>query len=226
MPLIHEGQAFEALYFVSCGSFKCVQTDLEGYEQVLEFAIHGDLLGLDGLGRSHHASGAVALQDSAVVVLPFRNFMALSQDVPALGSLLLRATGDEVLRRSSTQYLMSAPRAEVRLARFLLQQAERQAAIGHSDRRLRLCMSRRDIASYLGVAHETVSRALGTLAAEACIKVSQRDIELTDLEALREVQRMTRGRTNGEAEHAGGGVGPRTGASLGVLRQPRANRLM
>ena len=193
-PLIHEGQDFEALYLVSGGSFKCVQTDFEGYEQVLEFAIHGDFLGLDGLGQAHHTSGAMALEDASVVVIPFREFMAASRRVPALESLLLRAAGAEVLRRGDTQYLMSAPRSEVRVARFLLQLAQRQAAIGYSDRRLRLCMTRRDIGSYLGVAHETVSRALSALADAGCIQVSQRDIEFIDLEALRNLQRVTRGR--------------------------------
>ncbi|MBK8105249.1 MAG: cyclic nucleotide-binding domain-containing protein [Betaproteobacteria bacterium] len=60
--LLHEGQRFENVYLVGGGSFRHVQTDLEGYEQVLGFATHGDMLGLDGLGRDRHASGAVALE--------------------------------------------------------------------------------------------------------------------------------------------------------------------
>ena len=75
--LLHEGQRFENVYLVGGGSFKHVQTDLEGYEQVLGFATHGDMLGLDGLGRDRHASGAVALEDSSVVVLPFGELLAL-----------------------------------------------------------------------------------------------------------------------------------------------------
>lgn len=214
-PLFHEGQAVEALYLVAGGSFKCVQTDLEGYEQVLEFAIHGDFLGLDGLGQPHHTSGAVALEDAMVVVLPQEDLLAAGRQVPALDTLLLRAAGAEVRRRSDTQYLMSAPRSEVRVARFLLQLAQRQAAIGYSDRRLRLCMTRRDIGSYLGVAHETVSRALGALADVGCIKVSQRDIEFVDLDALRDLQRTTRGRYAGEAPawHPGAARAGQAGAA-------------
>lgn len=197
--LVHEGQPFESLHLVSSGSFKYVQTDLEGYEQVLGFAVHGDVVGLDGLGRSRHASGAVALEDSTVVVMPLRELLALSKRLPALELLLHRAAGTELLRRADTQYLMSAPISEVRLARFLLQLAGRQAALGHSDRRLRLYMTRRDIASYLGVAHETVSRALTALAQSGCIRVSHRDIEIIDESALRELQRVTRGRSPRDA---------------------------
>jgi CRP/FNR family transcriptional regulator len=192
--LITEGQPFERLHLVVGGSFKCVQTDLDGYEQVLSFAIHGDLVGLDGLGRDHHATGAVALEDATVAMLPIRELLALDRGVPALETLLLNAAGAEVSRRGDTQYLMAAPSSEVRVARFLLQFAGRQLAMGHSGRRLRMCMTRRDIASYLGVAHETVSRALTALAREGCIQVSQRDIELLDVAALQELQRVTRGR--------------------------------
>jgi CRP/FNR family transcriptional regulator len=198
--LLHEGQRFENVFLVGGGSFKHVQTDLEGYEQVLGFAIHGDMLGLDGLGRDRHASGAVALEDSSVVVLPFGELLALSHRIPALERLLHRATGTELMRRADTQYLMSAPSSEVRVARFVLQLAQRQRALGHSDRRLRLSMTRRDIASYLGVAHETVSRALTALVQDGCIAVSHRDIEITDETGLRELQRMTRGRSPREGQ--------------------------
>jgi CRP/FNR family transcriptional regulator len=192
--LVHEGQLFENLHLVIAGSFKDVQTDVEGYEQVLGFAIHGDILGLDGLGRERHASGAVALEDSTVVVMPFAELRALCHHLPALEQMLHQATGTELLRRADTQYLMSAPSSEVRVARFVLQLAQRQRALGHSDRRLRLFMTRRDIASYLGVAHETVSRALTALVQDGCIGVSHRDIEILDEGALRELQRVTRGR--------------------------------
>lgn len=196
--LVVEGQPFEKLHLVSSGSFKCVQTDLEGYEQVLAFAIHGDLIGLDGVGRGRHGSGAVALEDSTVAVLNYHELLTLGRRIPGLETLLHHAAGTEVARRGDTQYLMSAPSSEVRVARFLLQFAQRQAALGHSDRRLRLCMTRRDVASYLGVAHETVSRALTALAHDGCILVSHRDIELIDLMALRELQRVTRGRQTRE----------------------------
>lgn len=196
--LVVEGQSFEKLHLVSGGSFKCVQTDMDGYEQVLAFAIHGDIIGLDGLGQLRHGSGAVALEDSTVVTLPVQELLSLGRQVPALEVLLHNAAGAEVARRGDTQYLMAAPSSEVRVARFLLQFARRQAALGHSERRLRMCMTRRDIASYLGVAHETVSRALTALAQDGCIVVSHRDIELVDFSALNELQRVTRGRQTRE----------------------------
>jgi CRP/FNR family transcriptional regulator, anaerobic regulatory protein len=200
--LAHEGQAFEHLYFVSAGSFKSVQTDVEGYEQVLGFAIRGDSVGLDGLYQGRYTSTAVALEDSMVAVMPFRELVAAGRRVSALEQLLHHAAGAELMHRSDTQYLMSAASSEVRVARFLLHLAQRQNAMGHSDRRFRLRMTRRDIASYLGVAHETVSRALTALQQGGYIAVSHRDIEITDGAGLHELQRLTRGNWRGGRDHA------------------------
>ncbi|MFN9708864.1 MAG: Crp/Fnr family transcriptional regulator [Burkholderiales bacterium] len=192
-PLVHEGQAVEYLYCVGAGSFKTVQTDLEGYEQVLGFCLHGDTIGLDGLCTNRHASGAIALEDSTVAVLPFRDLLSLSRKLPAIEQFLHQALGSEMRHRSETQYLMSASSSEVRVARFLLHFSQRQNALGLSDRRLRLRMCRRDIASCLGLAHETVSRALTALAQAKCITVSNRDIEIIDAVLLHALQRATRG---------------------------------
>ena len=54
---------------------------------MLAFAIHGDILGLDGLGQPQHTTGAVALEDSSVVALPFQQLLTLSRTVPALEAL-------------------------------------------------------------------------------------------------------------------------------------------
>jgi CRP/FNR family transcriptional regulator len=113
--------------------------------------------------------------------------------MPTIERLIQRAVGTELLRRSDTQYLMSAASSEVRVARFLLHYARRQNALGYSDRRIRLRMTRRDIASHLGVAHETVSRALTALQQVGCIGVTYRDIELLDTKLLQDIQRVTRG---------------------------------
>ena len=206
VPLLHEGMPFEHLYFVCAGSLKCVQVDSEGYEQVLGFALHGDTVGLDGMSRGRHASGAVALEDSSVAVMPYRDLMAAAHRLESIERLMQRAIGAELLRRGDTQYLMSAASSEVRVARFLLHFAQRQNAMGYSDRRIRLRMTRRDIASHLGVAHETVSRALTTLSQCGCIGVTYRDIEILDARRLQEIQRVTRGTWRGLLSPTGTGA--------------------
>jgi CRP/FNR family transcriptional regulator len=87
---------------------------------------------------------------------------------------------------------MAAVAAEVRLARFLLHLSHRMAACGQSPRRFVLRMSRRDIASYLGVAHETVSRSFTALAGWGLVEVDNREVAIADMEGLRALSLGTR----------------------------------
>jgi CRP/FNR family transcriptional regulator, anaerobic regulatory protein len=191
--LIAEGWPLQRLYCVAGGTFKLARYDLEGYEQVLGFCLRGDLLGLDGLSGQRYESSVIALEDSYVAVMPFLQFCELARRLPAFERLLHHAVGAELSRRGETQYVMASPSSEVRIARFLLAFARRQSQLGVSDRRFRFGMTRREIASCLGIAHETVTRALAALAQAGCIRVSHRDIEIVDSHALMQLQRPTRG---------------------------------
>lgn len=190
--LIHEGSAFESLYLVGSGTFKCIQTEGDGYEQVQGFAIRGDVIGLDGLSEGRCDTGAIALEDSTVAIVALRDLDDAIRAVPAFERLLLRAASRELRRKNMTLQAMAAVGAEVRVARFLLQMTARQAELGFSGRRIRLRMSRRDIGSHLGIAHETVSRSLTTLAELQLIKVEYREVEIIDPDGLHAFQQVTR----------------------------------
>ncbi len=191
--LFHEGAAAEAIYFVRAGTFKCFQTAEDGYEQVLGFACRGDVLGFDAVCSAKHPSAAVALEDSSVYVVPVRDLFSLGERAPALNRVLHLAISRELMRRGEVAEVMAAVGAEVRLARFLVQLSGRMAACGQSPRRIVLRMSRRDIASHLGVAHETVSRSFTALVERGYLCVRNREVEILDLEGLRDSSRSTRG---------------------------------
>ena len=89
--------------------------------------------------------------------------------------------------------MMAAVAAETRLARFLVWMSTCMAERGQSPRRLYLRMSRRDIASLLGVAHETVSRSFTALAEWGYLRVDNREVEILDAAGLRGCTRSTRG---------------------------------
>jgi CRP/FNR family transcriptional regulator, anaerobic regulatory protein len=89
--------------------------------------------------------------------------------------------------------MMAAVAAETRLARFLMWMSGCMAERGQSPRRLYLRMSRRDIASLLGVAHETVSRSFTALAEWGYLRVVNREVEILDAAGLRNCTRNTRG---------------------------------
>jgi CRP/FNR family transcriptional regulator len=190
--LHHEGAVAEAIHFVRAGAFKIFRTAEDGYEQVLGFAVRGEVLGFEALAHGTHPSSAVALEESSVYSLPLDEFDSIGQRLPQLGRLVHRALSNALLRRGELAEVMAAVAAEVRLARFLLQLSRRMAECGQSPRRFHLRMSRRDIASYLGVAHETVSRSFGALSRWGWISVDNREVEILDLPGLKQFALNTR----------------------------------
>lgn len=191
-PLLLEGAPADLVHVVRTGSFKCQRVGEDGYEQVLAFLGPGDVPGIDALGSGRQACSVVALEDSTVFALPARELDRLRLLHPGLAEGLQRALAHQLADTRRTVEMMAAVAAEVRLGRFLLWLSESMAARGQSPRRLLLRMSRRDIASLLGIAHETVSRAFTALAELGLVRVENRDVELLDAEGLRRCTRATR----------------------------------
>ncbi len=195
--LFHEGARADAIHFVAVGTFKSVHIAEDGYEQVLGFAGRGEVLGYDALFSGQHPTAAVALEDSTAFGLSPQGLTVLCRRVPALDQALQHELSRQLEQRSQIAHVMAAVSAEVRLARFLLHLSDRMAERGQSARRLLLRMSRRDIASHIGVAHETVSRSFTALAHWGCLVVNNREVEIVDPELLRACASSTRGLLDG-----------------------------
>ena len=223
--LFHEGAHADAVYFVRAGTFKTFCTAEDGYEQVLGFCGRTEVLGFDAICMGSHPTAAVALEDSSVYVLPVRDVFELGRRVPGLDRAIATAVSRALTYRAELAEVMAAVAAEVRLARFLVRLSQRMQACGQSPRRLRLRMSRRDIASHLGVAHETVSRAFHALSDAALVQVSNREVEIVDMHELKVFARATRRPTDDaehldHAVHAGGCEGAVRNALDGRDRTP------
>lgn len=217
--LFHEGLAASAIHFVRSGTFKTIQTAEDGYEQVLGFPGRSEILGFDAVGRGVHPTGAIALEDSSVYAILVSEMAALAERHPALARGLHRATSLALARHGQIAEVMAAVAAEVRLARFLCHLSQQMAEQGQSPRRFHLRMSRRDIASYLGVAHETISRSFTELAQWGLLQVDNREIEIIDMDGLRRLSRNTRR----QIDEVGRPVerGPGACSRAGVARRAR-----
>jgi CRP/FNR family transcriptional regulator len=191
--LFHEGARAQAVYFVAAGTFKSLHIAEDGYEQVLGFAGRADVLGYDAVCHGWHPTAAVALEDSTVFTLALSDLFTLCQRVPALDHELHLILSRQLIHQVEIATLMAAVAAEVRLARFLVQLSEHMAERGQSPRRMLLRMTRRDIASHIGVAHETVSRSFSVLVQWGCLAVCGREIDILDLGRLKACASSTRG---------------------------------
>jgi len=201
--LFLEGAPASSIHVVCTGTFKVFRTAEDGYEQVFGFFRRGDLLGCDALSADHHVMATVALEHSTVFAVGLPDLYALSRSSPSFYRGMMRAVAKSMLHLTQLSDMVAAVASEVRLARFLLHLSQCMSSCGQSARSLRLQMTRRDIGSYLGVAHETISRSFAALVEAGLIEVEQRVVDIRDLDAL---QRYAQGtRAPARAHRPGGG---------------------
>jgi len=174
-----EGEAADYVYQVISGGVRTYKILSDGRRQVGGFYLPGDIFGLEF--RDEHSVSAEAITNTKVVVVKRRMLMTSADRDPVIGRELLNVTGTE-LRRAQTRMLLLVKSAEERVAGFLLEMAER----ARGGNVVELPMTRRDIADYLGLTFETVSRSLRSLASKAAIELSTpRRIVLRNPSALR-----------------------------------------
>jgi CRP/FNR family transcriptional regulator, anaerobic regulatory protein len=179
--LFREGDSFQALYAVKSGALKTYTIDSQGREHVLGFHIGGEVVGLDGIHSGHNRCNAVALQTTSVCALPFSRLEQLIHEVPGLQAQVLRVMSREL---SASNQLATDHSAEERLAGFLVSLSRRYARRGLPPQLLVLPMPRRDIASHLRLATETVSRLFARFQDEGIVVVRRREVEILDHKAL------------------------------------------
>jgi CRP/FNR family transcriptional regulator len=179
--LFREGDGFHALYAVKTGALKTYTIDNQGREHVLGFHLGGELVGLDGIHSGRNRCNAVALQTASVCALPFSRLEQLTREVSGLQAQILRLMSREI---SASAQLATEHSADERLAGFLLGLSRRFQRRGLVPHMITLPMPRRDIASHLRLATETVSRLFARFQEEGIVAVRRRDVEILDFPAL------------------------------------------
>jgi CRP-like cAMP-binding protein len=176
-----EDEPADYVYKVISGSVRTYRILSDGRRQIGAFYLPGDIFGLE-VGDDHHFS-AEAITDAKVLVIKRSAVVALANRDGEVARQLWSFTARE-LNRVHDHVLLLIKNAQQRVASFLLEMAERLADIEVVE----LPMSRQDIADYLGLTIETVSRTLTQLESEAAIALpSSRRIVLRNHRALSEM---------------------------------------
>ena len=185
--LYRTGNAFTSLYAVRSGFFKSLAVLENGREQVTGFSMTGEVLGMDGIGPGKHACDTVALEDSEVCAIPFVALQELAHEIPVLQHHFRKMMSREIVREHGMLLQLGSMSAEERVAMFLLDLSRRFAARGHSASEFNLRMKRVEIASYLGLQLETVSRTFSRFQDAGLIGVRQKSICIRNSDGLMRV---------------------------------------
>lgn len=188
--LFRFGDPLAAVYVARDGAFKTVSSNESGDEQVIGFHLPGELIGLDALGSGQHRCEAVALTTANVCEVPYTELATVAAQLPSLQQQLMRVIGQSLGRDHDHMEILVRRQANERIALFLHGLGERLVNIGQSGTQFKLPMSREDIASFLGLALETVSRGFTRLQDDGVISVFGRRIEILNGD---ELNRMAHG---------------------------------
>ncbi len=182
------GDSFHSIYAVQSGAVKTEAVSDDGRTQVTGFYLPGEQFGVEGIGQAAIPCDAIALKNTWVCEIAFKPLEELCGRSPLLQHHLFSVLGEKICN-SEYQFMMGRNmRAERRVARFLKCLVLRIRSLEGSEvRQFHLPMSKEDIANYLGVAPETLSRTLRKLDEEGMIRNEAKGFELLDIEAVNRI---------------------------------------
>lgn len=162
--IYRRGSPFSTLYAVSSGSVKTERISASGHLQVTGFYLQGDMFGIETLGEPLHLHDAIALEKTWVCELDVATFMKLCRKhesmLQSLFQLLAKREQQVQHHRISHQGYSNAERVTCFLKDFAEQS---RLCMNHTESRTRLPMTKEDIASYLAITPESLSRILKRL---------------------------------------------------------------
>ncbi len=152
-PLYFEGDARTSIYIVELGCLKLYRTLVDGQRQVVGFATPGDVIGLEA--EDCYVNAAEAVCPSTVRAIPAAQLSGLLRLDPDFSERVLRQIGRQLAAAQAQLARVGAQNADQRLAGFLMSMTE---ALDDAHDEFDLPMRRGDIAEFLGLRLETVSR--------------------------------------------------------------------
>jgi CRP/FNR family transcriptional regulator, nitrogen fixation regulation protein len=165
--IVREDDPAEHVYEVVSGTVCTCKMLREGRRQIAGFYFAGDIFGLES--AKQHAVAVEAITSAQVRIFKKRALNALASSNLEVADRLLALTTRELARKQDHLLLLLSTTAEERIICFLIEMTQR--ASPRADDRIDLPMSRRDIADYLGLTIETVSRTLWDLERRGAIKI-------------------------------------------------------
>jgi CRP/FNR family transcriptional regulator len=179
---VEEGEPAEHFFNLTQGTAKLYKLLPDGRRQITGFAQPGDFIGL--AAGENYAFSAEALEPVRMCRFSRQRLRGLLDDFPALERRLLAKAAGELVLAQEQMLLLGRKTARERVASFLRSQAA--LALSHRSGGLSLAMARIDIADYLGLTIETVSREMTALRKAGVIDIrTASEVRIQDPVALK-----------------------------------------
>lgn len=177
-----EDRPLNSVFAIKSGSVKCYTIDSNGKQQITSFHLVGDIVGLEALASGKAATYCETLETSMLCEIKLNKLFA--QELPKVENNLLQLMSRRLASCSKHYLNIVNTSAEQKVIAFLLSISTHMHQHGLSRNEYRLPMTRTDIANYLGLAVETVSRIFTSLKEESLIDTKQSILTINNLNAL------------------------------------------
>jgi len=183
---IEEGDPAESFFNVTAGTAKLFKLLPDGRRQITGFVGVGHFLGL--AVSDTYAFSAEAIEPVRYCRFSRAKLRALLDDFPAMEKRLLQVASNELVAAQEQMLLLGRKTARERVASFLLAQSKLGVICQTPRSRFALPMTRGDIADYVGLTIETVSRTLTKLRSDGLVDIpNATDIVIRDRAAMKQI---------------------------------------
>lgn len=182
--LFRQGEYLSSVYTVRSGSLKSYTIKENGDEYVMGFNFPAQILGLDAFSKKKSLNSLIALEQSNICEISIDHFKQIVQSNPDIQQQIfhliakkINVSNEILLRTTATQ----------RVAKFMLNLSKHYTRQGYPYYLIKTVMTHHDIANYLRIAPETLSRLLRKMQQDKIIRVNKRNIylnEITELQAM------------------------------------------
>ncbi|MCX8642466.1 MULTISPECIES: helix-turn-helix domain-containing protein [unclassified Gilliamella] len=182
--LIEENTPFTKFFIIHSGALKTYITTADGNEHINGFYLPGDIVGLDSISTKVYNYTIKALNNVAVCELNYEELMSLIEVNKTVRDMIFKLLSTDIYNYQKLLLCYSQKKADERLAFFIYSLYKRYEKRGHTSLNIKLSMSRTDIANYLGLTIETVSRILSKFQEQDILSVKGKYIFIKNLNAL------------------------------------------
>ena len=188
--IFSEGQPFDKLYIINGGSMKVFKYNKEGKEQILYILNQGEFLGdLSLFKKGVLPFSAIALEDITLCTIHKNDFDHIIKNNPSISLKVLEYAHDRIFELENLIQTVTTKDIETRLASLLLNLSRTFGEPYKDDPNqiyIHLTMSREDMANFIGVTRETISRKLSYFQSQNTIEViGNRAILIKSLDTLK-----------------------------------------
>lgn len=182
-----EGNIANTLYFINEGKIKLYKYTKDGKEQILHILSEGDFFGeLELIKPSKYGFNSKAIEDSKICTLTKEEMKDTMMKNPEIGIKVLETVGERLSKVENLVQNLATNDVDSRMAYLIIELMEKYGENVDGNISVKLPISREDMASYIGVTRETISRKLKKLEDENLIKIiGTKTIIIIDEEGLK-----------------------------------------